>query len=102
MGTYSDTEVFIDPPIFVAPQPKRRGRGRPRKRSKLIKTNPLSIKISKIGENVEEDAWEHLELRHDSRGKPLVVEASVSASLAGPRIPERNYSRRGVVDHRKA
>jgi len=75
VGVYSDTEVFIDPPLFVAPPPKRRGRGRPRKHPRLIETNPPPIKVSQLGLSLEEDAWEHLVLRRDSRGKPLVVEA---------------------------
>jgi SRSO17 transposase len=75
VGVYSDTEVFIDPPLFVAPQPKRRQRGRPPKRPRLIETNPPPIKVSQLGFSIEEDAWERLELRRDSRGKPLVVEA---------------------------
>jgi SRSO17 transposase len=76
VGVYSDTEVFIDSPLFMAPDPKSRGRGRPRKRPRLIETNPPPIKLSHLGFSLEEDAWERLELRRDSRGKPLVVEAA--------------------------
>ncbi len=91
VGVYSDTEVFVDPPIFVAPQPTKRGRGRPRKHPKLIETNPPPIKVSALGEKVEEEAWEYLELRRDSRGKPLVVEA-VSRQV----WPAQGY-RKGII-----
>jgi len=75
VGVYSDTEVFLDPPVFVEPQPKRRRRGRPRKYPRLIETNPPPVKVSELGARVTEEEWEHLQLRRDSRGKPLVVEA---------------------------
>lgn len=75
VGIYSDTEIFLDPPIFVEPQPKKRRRGRPRKHPRLIETNPPPVKVSALGATVEEEVWEHLELRRDTRGKPLVVEA---------------------------
>lgn len=75
VGVYSDTEIFLDPPIFVEPQPKKRKRGRPRKHPRLIETNPLPVKVSTLGATVKEEDWEHLELRRDARGKPLVVEA---------------------------
>lgn len=91
VGVYADTEVFVDPPVFVEPPPKRRGRGRPRKHPKLIETNPPSVKVCRLGEKVAEEEWEHLELRRDSRAKPLVVEA-VSRRV----WPAQGY-RRGVV-----
>lgn len=75
VGVYSDTEVFLDPPVFVEPQPRKRGRGRPRKYPRLIETHPPPVKASTLGAKVTEDEWEHLELRRDTRGKPLVVEA---------------------------
>ena len=75
VGVYSDTEVFLDPPVFVEPQPKKRGRGRPRKYPRLIETNPAPVKVSTLGAKVAQDDWERLELRRDTRGKPLVVEA---------------------------
>lgn len=75
VGIYSDTEVFLNSPVFVEPQPLKRGRGRPRKHPKLIETNQPPVKVSELGAQVEKDEWEHLELRRDSRGKPLVVEA---------------------------
>ena len=75
VGVYSDTVVFINPPVFIEPQPQKRRRGRPRKHPRLIQTNPPSVKVSELGARVEEEAWERLELRRDSRGEPLVVEA---------------------------
>lgn len=75
VGIYSDTEVFLDSPVFIEPQPLKRGRGRPRKHPKLIEANPPPVKVSELGAQVQKDEWEHLELRRDSLGKPLVVEA---------------------------
>ncbi len=75
VGIYSDTEVFLEPPVFVESRPTGRKIGRPRKYPKLIETNPLPVKVSTLGAALEEDAWERLELRRDSRGRPLVVEA---------------------------
>jgi len=75
VGVYSDTEVFLEPPIFAEPRPKRRGRGRPRKYPRLIETNPAPVKVSDLGKAVGSEDWEHLELRRDTRGKPLAVEA---------------------------
>jgi len=75
VGIYSDTEVFLDSPVFIEPQPQKRRRGRPRKHPKLIETNPPPVKVCELGALIAENDWEHLELRRDSRGKPLVVEA---------------------------
>jgi len=75
VGIYSDTEVFLDSPVFVEPQPREKRRGRPRKYPRLIETNPLPFKVSELGSAVEDDEWERLELRRDSRGKSLMVEA---------------------------
>jgi hypothetical protein len=91
VGIYSHTEVFLDPPVFVEPQPRKRGRGRPRKRPRLIETNPPPVKLSTLGEKIAEQDWEHLELRRDSRGKPLVVQA-VSRRV----WPAQGY-RQGIV-----
>jgi len=46
----------------------------------MIKVTPPPVKVSEwgvseLGEQVGEDAWEHLELRQDSKGKPLIVAA---------------------------
>jgi len=57
----------------------------------LIETNPPPVKVSTLGEKIAEQDWEHLELRRDSRGKPLVVEA-VSRRV----WPAQGY-RQGIV-----
>lgn len=75
VGIYSSTEVFLEAPVFEVPQPKERKRGRPAKRPRLIETHPKPIKVFELGEAVQEGAWEHLELRRDSRQKPLIAEA---------------------------
>jgi SRSO17 transposase len=75
LGVYSDTQVFLEPPTFeAAPTPERK-RGRPRQRPKIIVTNSEPVKVSAVGASVAADAWQRLELRPDSRDKPLVVEA---------------------------
>lgn len=55
VGVYKSTEVFLAPPVHEG--------------------DPGPVKVSELGQQVEEEAWEHLELRRDSRGAPLVVEA---------------------------
>jgi SRSO17 transposase len=75
LGVYADTQVFLEPPTFeAAPTPERK-RGRPRQRPKIIATNPEPVKVSAVGASVAADAWQRLELRPDSRDKPLIVEA---------------------------
>jgi len=75
VGVHSNTGVFLTPPVFVAPQATKRRRGRPRKHPELIELNPLPVKVSTLGAMVAEGDWEHLELRRDSRGSLLQVEA---------------------------
>jgi SRSO17 transposase len=75
LGAYSNTQVFLEEPVFEIPPVKERKRGRPRSRLAVVSTNPEPIKLSVLGESVAEDAWQRLELRRDSRDKPLVVEA---------------------------
>lgn len=75
LGVYSSTQVFLEESIFEFAPVKERKRGRPRSRSAVISTTPEPIKLSAIGERISEDAWQRLELRCDSRDKPLVVEA---------------------------
>ena len=75
VGVYSDTAVFLDPPVLLEAQPRKQRRGRPRKYPRVIETNPPPVKVSELGTSVVEDDWEHLELRRDSRGNPLIVEA---------------------------
>jgi len=75
VGIYSDTQVFLEPPVFVQPDPQEKKRGRKRNAPKLIETNPLPIKVSDLGKSVAEGDWEHLEIRKDCQDKPLVIEA---------------------------
>jgi len=75
VGIHSDTAVFLESPVFVEPNPTQKKRGRPRKYPKLEETNPLPVKVSDLGKCVDEGDWEHLEIRRDSLGKPLVIEA---------------------------
>ncbi|MDI6752952.1 MAG: transposase [Thermodesulfobacteriota bacterium] len=75
VGIHSDTEVFLESPVFVEPEPKEKKRGMPRKYRKLMETNPLPVKVSELGKCVSERDWEYLEIRKDSLDKPLVIEA---------------------------
>ena len=75
VGVSATTAVFIDAPVFEVPQPQARKPGRPRQHPQLIETNPKPVTVSELGAKVEEDGWEHLELRPDSKGKTLVVQA---------------------------
>jgi SRSO17 transposase len=75
VGVYSDTQVFLESPVFVLPDPQEKKRGRKRKNPKLIETNPLPVKVSELGKSVAEGDWEHLEIRKDCLNKPLVIEA---------------------------
>lgn len=75
VGVYSDTIVFLEPPAFEEPDPQEKKQGRPGKYPKLSETNPLPVKVSDLGKCVGETDWEHLEIRKDCRGKPLVIEA---------------------------
>jgi SRSO17 transposase len=75
VGVYADTQVFLESPVFVQPDPQEKKRGRKRKTPKLIETNPLPVKISELGKCVAEGNWEHLEIRRDCLDKPLVIEA---------------------------
>jgi SRSO17 transposase len=75
VGIYSDTQVFLESPVFVQPDPQEKKRGRKRKYPNLIETNPLPVKISELGKCVAEEDWEHLEIRRDCLDKPLVIEA---------------------------
>jgi SRSO17 transposase len=75
VGVYSDTQVFLESPVFVQPDPQEKKRGRKRKNPKLIETNSLPVKVSELGKSVAEGDWEHLEIRRDCLNKPLVIEA---------------------------
>jgi len=75
VGVYSDTQVFLESPLFVQPDPQEKKRGRRRIYPKLIETNPLPVTVSELGRCVAEGDWEHLEIRRDCRDTPLVIEA---------------------------
>ena len=75
VGVYSDTQVFLESPVFFQPDPHVKKRGRKRKNPKLIETNPLPVKVSDLGKSITEGDWEHLEIRKDCLNKPLVIEA---------------------------
>lgn len=71
VGVYANTEVFLEGPVFD--EPVTGNRGRPRTCPRLSDTNPPPVKVSELIEKIDE--WEHLELRSNSKGKPLIVEA---------------------------
>lgn len=76
LGVYSTTQVFLESPILeIAPPLKERKRGRPRKHVNVTAVSPSPVKIADVGALIADDAWERLELRGDSRDKPLVIEA---------------------------
>ncbi len=75
VGVYCNTEVFLEAPLLELAPPKKRQRGRPRKQPQVVNVNPKPVKVSEIGEKIGEDTWEHLELRRNSKGKPLMAEA---------------------------
>ena len=75
VGIYSDTQVFLESPVFAQPDPQEKKRGRKRKHPRLMETNPLPVKVSQLGKCVNEADWEHLEIRRDCLDKPLVIEA---------------------------
>jgi SRSO17 transposase len=75
VGIYSDTQVFLESPVFVQPDPQEKKRGGKKKHPKLVETNPLPVKVSELGKCIDEKDWEHLEIRKDCLDKPLVIEA---------------------------
>ena len=75
LGVYSSAQVFLEDPVFEVAPVKERKRGRPRSRTTVVTTNPSPVKLSALGESIAEDAWQRLELRRNSRDKPLVAEA---------------------------
>lgn len=75
LGVYSNSSVFLEEPVFEIAPAKERKRGRPRTRPKIISTTPEPIKLSALGESIADDAWQRLELRQNSKDKPLVAEA---------------------------
>jgi SRSO17 transposase len=75
LGAYSNTPVFLEEPVFEIAPVKEHKRGRPRTRPKVVNTNPEPVKLSVLGESIADDAWQRLELRLNSKDKPLVAEA---------------------------
>lgn len=75
VGVYSDTEVFLEQPVIELAPPQKKKRGRPRIRPLVENVRPSPVKVSDLGSRIAEDAWEHLELRKDSKGNPLISEA---------------------------
>ena len=76
LGVYSNTQVFLMKPQFLRlRRVKERKQGRPRTRPNIVAVNPEPVKLSALGDSIAEDAWQRLELRRDSRDKPLLVEA---------------------------
>jgi SRSO17 transposase len=74
VGVNASTEVFLEAPVFedISSQPRTGGR---RKYPRLAPSQSGPVKVSELGRQIDEEAWEHLELRRDSRGAPLMVEA---------------------------
>ena len=75
VGVHSDTLVFLEPPVFEEPNSQEKKPGRGRKYPKLSEMHLLPVKVADLGKCVEEEDWEHLEIRKDCQGKPLVIEA---------------------------
>ena len=75
VGIHSDTLVFLEPPVFEDPDSQEKKPGRAKKYPKLSETHPLPVKVADLGKCVGEKDWEHLEIRKDCQGKPLVIEA---------------------------
>ena len=75
MGVYSNTQIFLQEPEFQYRPVTEGKRGRKRQGIHVESTIPGAIKLSVLGASVAEEDWQRLELRLNSRGKPLVVEA---------------------------
>jgi len=75
VGVYSNTEVFLEAPLLELAPSKEKKPGRPPKRPKVVNVNPTPVKVCEIGEKIDKDAWESLELRRDSKEKPLTAQA---------------------------
>jgi len=75
LGVYSNTQVFLEAPVLeIAPVTERKP-GRPRIFPKVVVMNQEPIKLSTLGKSIADDSWQCLELRKNSRDKPLLVEA---------------------------
>jgi len=90
VGINANTEVFWEAPVLEDISSQPRG-GRPRKYPGLAPSKSGRVKVFELGREIDEEAWEHLELRRGSRGAPLVVEA-VSRRV----WPAQGY-RKGVI-----
>ncbi len=75
LGVYSSTQIFMEAPVLEIAPVKEQKRGRPRTRPNIVAVNPEPVILSVLGESIADDAWQRLELRRDSRDKPLLVEA---------------------------
>jgi SRSO17 transposase len=75
LGVYSDTQIFLESPTFEHTCQSECKRERPGEKTKVVAVSPKPIKVSAVGTAISDDAWERLEIRRDSRNKPLVVEA---------------------------
>ena len=75
LGVYSNTPVFLKEPIFEIAPLKEHKRGRPRTHPQVISTPSEPTKLSVLGKSIADDAWQRLELRLNSKDKPLVAEA---------------------------
>jgi SRSO17 transposase len=75
VGVYSNTQVFLEAPVLEIRPVKEHTRGRPRKHPDVIATDPEPVLLSSIGQSIADDAWQRMELRRDSRDKPLIAEA---------------------------
>jgi len=74
VGVHSDTRIVLEAPTDTQLLSAKKKRGRPRKKPmRPVISNP--IKVSELGKAIADDAWEQLELRQNSRNKPLMVEA---------------------------
>ena len=72
---YTFPGILIQEPEFQYLPVTEGKRGRKRQSIHVESTVPGAIKLSVLGTGVAEEDWQRLELRLDSRGKPLVVEA---------------------------
>ena len=75
VGVYSNTYVFFEAPVFETMPVKENKRGRPRTRPIVYTTETLPVKLSEIGSHIADSACQHLELRLNSKDKPLMVDA---------------------------
>lgn len=75
LGVYSNTSVFLEDPIFKIAPVKDGKKGRSQSRPKVISVSPEPVKVSKLGKCISEESWQRVELRLNSKEKPLIAEA---------------------------